>query len=97
MPNQEIADWKIAMATSMNSSEDRLQDQGGKTGPGNRGNVMRARHDCRDGRSGGARRAHVKRPGMPVNRMETVRLPVGKSCSETVAMPVPIREPFDVM
>jgi len=72
MPNQEIADWKIAMATSVNSREDRLQDQGGKTGPGNRENVMRARHVCREGRLGVARRAHVKRLGKPVNRMETV-------------------------
>ncbi|WP_175968005.1 hypothetical protein [Burkholderia sp. BCC0322] len=95
-PNQEIADLKIAMTTSMDSGGDRLSNQRGKTGTVNRGNMMRARHVCRNGQSGGARRVDAMRPGRSVYRMETVLFSAGKSCAATVAMPVPISESFDL-
>ncbi|WP_155635481.1 hypothetical protein [Burkholderia cepacia] len=92
MPNRAIVDWKIAMAMRMDSRGDRRRNQGGKIGADNRGNVIRAGKFFREGRPDKAERATVDRSGMPMNRMETVRMPVGKSCAATVAMPVPICE-----
>ncbi|MCA7935054.1 hypothetical protein [Burkholderia cepacia] len=92
MPNRAIVDLKIAMATWVDSREDRRTNPGGKTEAGNRGNAMRAGQFCREVRPDKEKRAAVDRSGMLINRMETVRRPAGKSCAATVAMPVPIRE-----
>ncbi|WP_175757285.1 hypothetical protein [Burkholderia cepacia] len=96
MPNRAIVDLKIAMATWMDSREDRWTNPGGKTEAGNRGNAMRAGQFFREVRPDKEKRAAVDRSGMLINRMETVRRPAGKSCAATVAMPVPIREPREM-
>ncbi|NLA17476.1 hypothetical protein GPU89_09005 [Burkholderia cepacia] len=96
MPNRAIVDLKIAMTTWMDSRKGRWTNPGGKTEAGNRGNAMRAGQFCREVRPDKEKRAAVDQSGMPINRMETVRRPAGKSCAATVAMPVPIREPCEM-
>ncbi|WP_124468106.1 hypothetical protein [Burkholderia cepacia] len=96
MRNREIIDLKIAMATWMDLRKDRWTNPGGKLEAGNRGNATRAGQFCREGTLDKEKRATVDRSGMPTNRMETVRWPVGKSCAATVAMPVQIGEPREM-
>ncbi|WP_162923227.1 MULTISPECIES: hypothetical protein [Burkholderia] len=96
MPNRAIVDLKIAMETWVDSRKDRWTNPGGKMEAANRGNAKRAGQFCREVRPDKEKRAAVDRSGMPINRMETVRRPAGKSCAATVAMPVPIREPCEM-
>ncbi|MCA8045423.1 hypothetical protein [Burkholderia arboris] len=91
-----IAEWKIAKPPSVDQRGNCLPNQDEKTRQGNREDVMRACRFCRTGSTGAVRPAYVHRFRIPIKRMETVRLPVGKSCASTDAMPVSVREPFDV-
>ncbi|MEK2604773.1 hypothetical protein [Burkholderia arboris] len=96
MLNPAIAEWRIAMPASVNQRGNRLPNRGGKTGKGNREDVMRARRFCRIGRTVAVRQVYLDRFRMPIKRMETVRLPIGKSCASTDALPVSVRESFEV-